>query len=103
MNPTLPNLYEIRGLDYHLQSDMNPGSHFELVKPQIQPPLDPGFRPAVLANHAFRKKVKDAGGGVPLVIGVEAENGRTSTFETRVFSTDHPSAPENLITMYRSV
>ena len=48
---------------------------FERVKPNVQPPLDPGFRPAVLANRSFRRKVKDSGGGVPLIIGIEAESG----------------------------
>ena len=28
---------------------------FNLVKPLNIPPLDPGFRPASLANRAFRK------------------------------------------------
>ena len=82
---------------------MNQDSQFELVKPGIQPPLDPGFRPAVLANRAYRRKVKESGGGVPLVIGVEAEEGTMSTFETRVFPAGHPSAPANLFYVERLV
>lgn len=68
---------------------------FELVTPTFQPPLDPGFRPAVLANHAFLRAVGDAGGGVPLVLGLERSEGSLSRFETRVFPEDHPRAAAN--------
>ena len=40
-----------------------------LVRPRLIPPLDPDFRPAVLANRAFQKEVADSGVGVPLVLG----------------------------------
>jgi len=69
---------------------------FELVKPRFTPPLDPGFRPAVLANRAFQFAVAEAGGGVPLVFGVEQLNGVISRFETSVFPTGHPRADTNL-------
>ncbi|HEX72390.1 MAG TPA: ROK family protein, partial [Candidatus Hydrogenedentes bacterium] len=48
-----------------------------LVKPRFIPPLDAGFRPAVLANRAFQQRV-DAAGGVPLVLGLERSNGAVS-------------------------
>lgn len=70
---------------------------FQLVEPRFTPPLDPGFRPAVLANRAFQSAVADAGGGVPLVFGVEQLNGVVSRFETRVFPTGHPRAGANLL------
>ncbi len=69
---------------------------FRLVKPRFTPPLDPGFRPAVLANHAFQSAVADADGGVPLLFGVEQLNGVVSRFETRVFPAGHPQAGANL-------
>ncbi|HVN53720.1 MAG TPA: ROK family protein [Anaerolineaceae bacterium] len=66
----------------------------ELVKPQFIPPLDDGFRPAVLANRAFERKVRDV--GVPLVIGLERDAGKVTRFETRVFPENDPRAGENL-------
>lgn len=69
---------------------------FQLVKPRFVPPLDPGFRPAVLANRAFQAAVDETGGGVPLVFGIEQLNGIVSRFETRVFPVGHPQAAANL-------
>ncbi len=69
---------------------------FRLIKPGVMPPLDVEFRPAVLANREFRREVEEAGGGVPLVFGLERANGAISRFETRVFPEDHPRAEANL-------
>ncbi len=69
---------------------------FELVEPRFTPPLDPGFRPAILANRAFQSAVADAGGGAPLIFGVEQLNGVVSRFETCVFPAGHPQAGANL-------
>ena len=66
----------------------------ELISPQIFPPLDTGFRPAVLANRNFQAQVKLV--GVPLVIGLERSGGEFSRFETKVYPEDHPKAAENL-------
>jgi predicted NBD/HSP70 family sugar kinase len=67
---------------------------FQLVPPQFVPPLDETFRPAVLANRVFAKET--ASQGVPLVFGLERENGSLSQFLTRVFPEDHPQASANL-------
>jgi predicted NBD/HSP70 family sugar kinase len=67
---------------------------FHLVKPQYTPPLEEGFRPAALANHAFLAEVGDQ--AVPLVFGLERENGKITRFETRVFPEGHPRAEANL-------
>ena len=69
---------------------------FPLVTPAVAPPLDPDFRPAALANRAFRRSVAQAGGGVPLVFGLERLDGSLSRYETRVFPDDHPQAAANL-------
>lgn len=69
---------------------------FQLVKPRFTPPLDPGFRPAILANRAFQSAVADAGGGVPLIFGMEQLNDVVSRFETRVFPAGHSQAGANL-------
>ena len=68
--------------------------NFHLIQPKIIPPLDEGFRPAVLANRAFQHEV--AGLGVPLVIGLERDSGGFTRFETQVFPDDHPRATANL-------
>ncbi len=67
-----------------------------LVKPNITPVLDEGFRPAVLANRAFRKAVEESGGGVPLKIALERGSGVVSAYETKVFPSGHQNAAANL-------
>lgn len=69
---------------------------FPLIPPQYTLPLDPDFRPAVLANRAFRQAVRAAGGEEVLVFGLERSHDDFSRYETIVFPPDHPRAPENL-------
>jgi predicted NBD/HSP70 family sugar kinase len=69
---------------------------FHLVKPTFVPPLDEGFRPAVLANRAFLKEVDASGVGVPLILALERADGSISRFETRCFPEGHPRAEANL-------
>lgn len=57
----------------------------KLIEPSIQPPLDPEFKPAVLANHNFLREVEASGQGVPLKICLERNDGITSVYETQVF------------------
>ncbi|MCP4304996.1 MAG: ROK family protein [bacterium] len=67
-----------------------------LVAPQVTPPLDPGFRPAVLANRAFRRAVAESGEGTQLRIGLTRPGGAISTYETTVYRGDSVRANENL-------
>lgn len=53
-------------------------------KAPISAPLDPGFEPAVLADHRYTSAVKASGRAVPMVLGVEREDGLVSRFETVV-------------------
>jgi len=69
---------------------------FKLVAPVFVPPLDEGFRPAVLANRAFLKEVEESGAGVPLVLALERADGSISRFDTRVFPEGHPRAEADL-------
>ncbi|GMU91161.1 MAG: hypothetical protein AMXMBFR4_02190 [Candidatus Hydrogenedentota bacterium] len=69
---------------------------FVLIAPRFVPPLDPDFRPAVLANHAFSREVEESGAGVPLVLGLERPDGSVSRFETSVFREGHSRAKANL-------
>ena len=57
----------------------------EAAKPKVAAPLDPGFRPLVLANHAFRRALQASGQAVPVKIGLEREDGHISIFEAEVF------------------
>lgn len=74
----------------------------KLIPPATQPPLDPDFRPAVLANRAFRRDAK-AAGGPPLIITLTRSHGAVSRYETVVFPVDHPRAEENLFYAERLV
>jgi hypothetical protein len=51
---------------------------------KFTPPLDPGFRPAVLFNRNYVAAAKAAGNAVPLVLGLERECKLVSRFETIV-------------------
>jgi hypothetical protein len=75
----------------------------KLIRPNFVPPLDESFRPAVLANHAYRKDIEASGQAVPLVIGLERADGTVSRYGTIVFPDDHPRADENLIYIERLV
>ena len=65
----------------------------KLVSPQVLPPLDEGFRPAVLANQNFQREVESV--GVRTVIGVERSGGEVSRFETKVYPEGHPNFESN--------
>jgi len=67
--------------------------YMELISPKITPPLDEGFRPAVLANRNFQAQMKPV--GASLVIGLERSAGEFSRFETSVYPEDHPNAEAN--------
>jgi predicted NBD/HSP70 family sugar kinase len=58
--------------------------------------VDPDFRPAALANRAFRQAAVEAGAAVPLVIALERSDGAVSRFETVAWAEDHPQAAANL-------
>ena len=68
-------------------------SHLELVYPKLIPPLDEGFRPAVLANRNFQAQIKPV--SVPLVIGLERSDDEFSRYETSVYPENHPNAEAN--------
>ncbi len=65
----------------------------QLIEPRFLPPLEEGFRPASLANRAYRAAAATC--GEALVIGLERENGNLSRYETLVFPTGHPRSAEN--------
>jgi predicted NBD/HSP70 family sugar kinase len=65
----------------------------KLVSPQVLPPLDEEFRPAILANQNFQREVESV--GVRAVIGVERSGGEVSRFETKVYPEGHPNFESN--------
>jgi predicted NBD/HSP70 family sugar kinase len=71
-------------------------SAFRLVPPRCVPPLDPGFRPAALANRSLREEIRASGAGVPLVIALERSDGGISRYETIAFPDGHPRSEANL-------
>ncbi len=70
-------------------------ARFKLIEPRFVPPLDSAFRPAVLANRAFLREVRESGAGVPLVLGLERGDGSVSRYETMVFPDGHDRAGAN--------
>ena len=68
---------------------------FKLVIPNVVPPLDSDFRPAILANRAYRAEVSESGVGVPLLLGLERCDGYISQYQLEVFPEDHPRADAN--------
>ena len=47
-------------------------------------PLDPDFQPAVVFNRNYVAMAKKSGRAVPLILGLERENGLVSRYETMV-------------------
>ena len=74
---------------------------FTLVEPGVRPPLDPGFRPAVLANRAFQEEVREQRGRRAPGPRPGASDGALSRFETRVFPeatrAEEPAYVERLV------
>jgi predicted NBD/HSP70 family sugar kinase len=66
----------------------------ELIEARVKPPLDDGFRPAVLANKNFERQAKPFGSR--LVLGLERSGGEVSRFETFVYPEGHPDFESNL-------
>lgn len=65
----------------------------KLIIPKVVPPLDEGFRPAVLANRNFQREV--GANGERAVIVLERSGGEFSRFETRVHPEGHPDFESN--------
>jgi predicted NBD/HSP70 family sugar kinase len=74
-----------------------------LIAPKVQPPLDAAFRPAVLANRAFRQAVRSSGNAVRVQIALEQNNGNVSHFETCVFPESDNRSAGNFIYLERII
>jgi predicted NBD/HSP70 family sugar kinase len=74
-----------------------------LVAPRVAPVLDAAFRPAVLANRAFRDQVRASGNPVPVRLALEQTGGNVSHFQTQVFPENHPQSVGNFTYLERIV
>jgi len=82
---------------------MNDNRGLKLVAPKVTPVLDPAFRPAVLANAAYRKAVKSSRQGAPVVIALEQADGSVFHFNTAIFPEGHAEAKQNAAYLERFV
>jgi predicted NBD/HSP70 family sugar kinase len=66
----------------------------QMIKPAVTPPLDPGFRPAALANHAFMSAARSI--GEPAIFGLERSGGEISRYSVNLLPEGHPDFNTNL-------
>jgi hypothetical protein len=82
---------------------VNDNNGLALVAPRVVPVLDPGFRPAVLANRTFRQQVQNSGRGLPVRIALEQTDGSVYHFHTEIASEAAPQAAGNYTYLERIV
>ncbi|HWN96414.1 MAG TPA: ROK family protein, partial [Methylomirabilota bacterium] len=82
---------------------MNSNQGLPLIAPRVPPVLDPAFRPAVLAHHAFQRAVQDSGKAQPLRIAIEQSDGSTFHFQTEIFAGETLGAAGNFTHVERIV
>src|SRR5690349_9827342 len=82
---------------------MNVNNGLALVAPRVTPILDPGFRPAILANRSFRKQTGATGGAIPVKLALEQTDGSIFHFATEIFPSEHPGALGNFSYLERLV
>lgn len=72
---------------------------FYRLFPSVNLPLDSEFCPPIKVMQNYQKAIKNSGNGVPLVIGLERENGFLSRFETEIMPLDD-SIQESIFSKY---
>jgi len=77
--------------------------HLPLVAPRVTPPLDLAFRPAVLANHAFKAAVRSASARIPVKLAIEQADGNISHFASELFAENTPESAGNFIFLERTL
>jgi predicted NBD/HSP70 family sugar kinase len=80
---------------------MNSNNGLPLIAPRITPVLDPAFRPAALANRAFREETRASKNAVE--IALEQADGSVFRFKTKVLPDGHPHAAGNFTYIERMV
>jgi predicted NBD/HSP70 family sugar kinase len=71
------------------------------IPPRIVPVLDSRFRPAVLANHAFRERVHAAKNPLSIRLALEQSDGSVYPFETEIFAETDPRSAANFACLER--
>jgi len=74
---------------------MNINRSLPLPAPRVTPVLDPAFRPAALATHAFRDAVRATGSAVPVTLALEQADGSVFHFRTELAPESHALAMSN--------
>jgi len=80
---------------------METNNGLPLPPPGIVPPLDPQFRPAVLANRDFRRRAAESGRPVSAGLALEQADGNVSRFETQIFPDGHAGSAGNFTYLER--
>ena len=66
-----------------------------LPEPKFLPELHPTYRPAILANRAFRESARETNSGVDVGIALEQADGSVFHHRTVLFPADHGLAENN--------
>lgn len=74
---------------------MNANNGLGLVAPRVVPVLDAQFRPAALANRAYRDQVAKSGKAQPVTLALEQTDGSIYHFKTAIFAEGTPQAAAN--------
>ena len=82
---------------------MNKNNGLKLIEPRVVPALDADFRPAVLANHAFRDEVHASKAGVAVELGLQQADGSIFRFKASVLPENHAQAAGNFTYIERMV
>ena len=82
---------------------LNENNGLPLIAPRLTPVLDPSFRPAVLANRAFRALVCSCRDAVRVRLALEQASDIVFRFETGVLPEAHPQAAGNAFYLERFV
>ena len=88
-------------LNYNNPREMNANNGLPLIAPRVTPVLDPAFRPAVLANRAFRALARSTAGSVTVRLALEQTDGTVSHFTTPILPDSHPQAAGNFTYLER--
>ena len=82
---------------------MNDNNGLTLIAPRLTPALDPFFRPAVLAERAFREQARATGHAVLVELALEQADGSVFHFQMEVFPEGHPQTAGNAACLERKV
>jgi predicted NBD/HSP70 family sugar kinase len=80
---------------------MNQNHGLALAAPRIVPVLDAQFRPAVLANRAYRAQVASSGQAQPVTLALEQTDGSVYHFKTAIFAEGAPESVANYVYLER--